>query len=453
MGNRLRLPVSEAAFCATSLAMLDLRYVVEHLDEVRTGLARRNTESAAPLQEISVLAGQRREAIMAAEAGAGRRNAANQEMSKLPKQSPEFAQRRDELKALSAEIKDLEKKREEIDARIEEILLGVPNLPDASTPDGKSEADNPVVRTWGEKPSFSFAPKAHWDIGAALGMLDFERAAKLSGPRFSVLFGSLARMERALTAFMLDLHTQEHGYTEVLPPFLVKDTALRGTGQLPKFELDLFKTRKTDPEKTFDLYLIPTAEVPVTNLHAEEILEGDQLPIAYCAYTPCFRSEAGSYGKDTRGLIRQHQFDKVELVRFTTPEDSLAQLELLTSHAEKVLQKLGLHYRVVQLCSADIGFSSRKTYDLEVWLPEANTYREISSCSDFGDFQARRAGIRFRPGKGQKPRLVHTLNGSGLAVGRTMVAVLEQYQQQDGTVVVPEVLRPYMGMEVIRPRS
>jgi len=433
--------------------MLDLRYVVEHLDEVRTGLARRNTESAAPLQEISVLAGQRREAILAAEAGAARRNAANQEMSKLPKQSPEFAQRRDELKALSTEIKDLEKKREEIDAHIEEILLGVPNIPDASTPDGKSEEDNPVVRTWGEKPSFSFAPKAHWDIGAALGMLDFERAAKLSGPRFSVLFGALARMERALTAFMLDLHTQEHGYTEVLPPFLVKDTALRGTGQLPKFELDLFKTRKTDPEKTFDLYLIPTAEVPVTNLHAEEILEGDQLPIAYCAYTPCFRSEAGSYGKDTRGLIRQHQFDKVELVRFTTPEDSLAQLELLTSHAEKVLQKLGLHYRVVQLCSADIGFSSRKTYDLEVWLPEANTFREISSCSDFGDFQARRAGIRYRPGKGQKPRLVHTLNGSGLAVGRTLVAVLEQYQQQDGTVVVPEVLRPYMGMEVIRPRS
>jgi len=260
-------------------------------------------------------------------------------------------------------------------------------------------------------------------------------------------------MERSLAAFMLDLHTREHGYTEVLPPFMVKDSALRGTGQLPKFELDLFKTRKADPDKPYDLYLIPTAEVPVTNLHADEILEAEQMPVAYCAYTPCFRSEAGSYGKDVRGLIRQHQFDKVELVRFTTPEESLAQLELLTSHAEKVLQKLGLHYRVVSLCAGDIGFGSRKTYDLEVWLPGLSAYREISSCSDYGDFQARRAAIRYRPGKGQKPRLVHTLNGSGLAIGRTLVAILEQYQQQDGSVVVPEALRPYMGTEVIRPRA
>lgn len=433
--------------------MLDLRYVVEHLDEVRAGLLRRNADAVTPLEEIGALASQRREAIIAAETGAARRNAANQEMSKLPKQSPEFAQKRDELKALSTEVKEAEKKREEIDARIEEILLGVPNLPDASTPDGRGEEDNPVVRTWGERPSFSFEPKAHWDIGAGLRMIDFERASKLSGPRFSVLFAEAARMERSLTAFMLDLHTREHGYTEVLPPFMVKDSALRGTGQLPKFELDLFKTRKADPDKPYDLYLIPTAEVPVTNLHADEILEAEQMPIAYCAYTPCFRSEAGSYGKDVRGLIRQHQFDKVELVRFTTPEESLAQLELLTSHAEKVLQKLGLHYRVVSLCAGDIGFGSRKTYDLEVWLPGLSAYREISSCSDYGDFQARRAAIRYRPGKGQKPRLVHTLNGSGLAIGRTLVAILEQYQQQDGSVVVPEALRPYMGTEVIRPRA
>jgi seryl-tRNA synthetase len=431
--------------------MLDLRLVIDNLEEVRKGLARRNPEAVAPLQAIAELAAARREAIVAAESHAARRNAANQEMSKLPKQSPEFAQRRDELKSLSSELKELEHKRDEIEGRIQQVLLGVPNLPDPSTPDGSTSEDNPVVRAWGEVPRFSFTPKAHWDIGTNLGILDFERASKLSGPRFSVLFGAGARMERALISFMLDLHTREHGYREVLPPFLVKDTALRGTGQLPKFEQDLFKTTKADPDKTYDLYLIPTAEVPVTNLHADEVLEAEQLPIAYAAYTPCFRSEAGSYGKDVRGLIRQHQFDKVELVRFCAPEDSAAQLELLTSHAEKVLQKLGLHYRVVQLCAGDIGFSAAKTYDLEVWLPGLSAYREISSCSSFGDFQARRAAIRFRPGKGQKPRLAHTLNGSGLAVGRTLVAILEQYQQEDGSVTVPEALRTYMGTDVIRP--
>ncbi|MBI5538113.1 MAG: serine--tRNA ligase [Deltaproteobacteria bacterium] len=431
--------------------MLDLRLVIDNLEEVRKGLARRNPEAVAPLEAIAELAAARREAIVAAESHAARRNAANQEMSKLPKQSPEFAQRRDELKSLSSELKELEHKRDEIEARIQQVLLGVPNLPDPSTPDGSTSEDNPVVHTWGEVPKFSFEPKAHWDIGVNLGILDFERASKLSGPRFSVLFGAGARMERALISFMLDLHTREHGYREVLPPFLVKDTALRGTGQLPKFEQDLFKTSKADPDKTYDLYLIPTAEVPVTNLHADEVLEAEQLPIAYAAYTPCFRSEAGSYGKDVRGLIRQHQFDKVELVRFCAPEDSAAQLELLTSHAEKVLQKLGLHYRVVQLCAGDIGFSAAKTYDLEVWLPGLSAYREISSCSSFGDFQARRAAIRFRPGKGQKPRLAHTLNGSGLAVGRTLVAILEQYQQADGSVTVPEALRTYMGTDVIRP--
>ena len=432
--------------------MLDLRYVVENLDQVRAALARRNPDVARSLEAVGDLARTRSEAIVAVEQRAARRNAANEQMSKLPKGSPEFASRRDELKALSAEVKEWERKRAEAEARIEEVLLGIPNMPDPSAPTGSSSDDNPVKRVWGEAPKFSFAPKAHWDIGAALGLLDFERAAKLSGPRFAVLFGAAARLERALVAYMLDLHTGSHGYTEVLPPFLVKDTALRGTGQLPKFEQDLFKTSKADPDKTYDLYLIPTAEVPVTNLHAGEILEAEQLPLAYAAFTPCFRSEAGSYGKDVRGLIRQHQFDKVELVRFATPETAPSQLELLTGHAEAVLQGLGLHYRVVELCTGDLGFSAAKTYDLEVWLPGLAGYREISSCSHFGDFQARRAGIRYRSEKGQKPRLVHTLNGSGLAIGRTLVAVLEQYQQADGSVIVPEKLRPYMGIEVIRAR-
>jgi seryl-tRNA synthetase len=429
--------------------MLDLRYVVDNLDDVRKALARRGAQAVALLDSIAELATARRDAIIATESRAAHRNAANQEMARLGKQSPEFAQRRDELKLLSEEVKKLERARAESEERITEILLGVPNLPDPSTPDGTCAQDNPVLRAWGNKPSFSFEPKAHWDLGAQLGLLDFDRAAKLSGPRFAVLFGLAAKLERALGSFMLDLHTQEHGYLEVLPPFLVKDTALRGTGQLPKFAQDLFKTTKSDPERTYDLFLIPTAEVPVTNLHADEILEGEKLPIAYAACTPCFRSEAGSYGKDVRGLIRQHQFDKVELVRFCAPEDSAAQLELLTGHAERVLQKLGLHYRVVQLCAGDIGFSAAKTYDLEVWLPSANAYREISSCSDFGDFQARRAAIRYRAGKGQKPRLVHTLNGSGLAIGRTLVAIFEQYQQADGSIVIPEALRPYMGTDVI----
>jgi seryl-tRNA synthetase len=428
--------------------MLDLRYVVDHIDEVRIALARRNPQAVAPLDPITQLAAQRREAIGAAEQKAAERNAANKEMSKAPKQSPEFAERRDQLRALSDEIKELEKRKDDIEAQITEILLGVPNLPDATTPTGASEADNPVIRTWGEKPAFSFEPKAHWDIGPALGIIDFERAAKLSGPRFAVMMGLGARLERALTAFMLDL-AREHGYLEVLPPFLVKDTALRGTGQLPKFEQDLFKTRKSAGDETYDLYMIPTAEVPLTNLHAKEILEGATLPVAYAAYTPCFRSEAGSYGKDVRGLIRQHQFDKVELVRFCAPEDSPAQHELLTSHAEEVLRRLGLHYRVVTLCTGDLGFSATKTYDIEVWLPGLQAYREISSCSNFGDFQARRASIRFRDPQTKKPRLLHTINGSGLAVGRTVVAVLEQYQNEDGSVTVPEALRPYLGVDRI----
>jgi seryl-tRNA synthetase len=432
--------------------MLDLRYVVDHLDEVQAGLSRRSAAAAETLAPIAVLGKKRRELIGAVEGAAARRNAANEAMAKADKKSPEFAEKREELKRVAAEAKEDEKALAEVEAQIQAQLAVVPNLPDAGVPVGKGEEDNQVVRTWGSKPELAFAPKSHWDIGTALGILDFERAAKISGARFTVLFGAAARLERALISFMLDLHTREQGYTEVLPPFLVKDSALYGTGQLPKFADDLFRTHKSDPERAFDLYLIPTAEVPVTNLHADEILDGAQLPIAYTAYTPCFRSEAGSHGKDVRGLIRQHQFDKVELVRFTAPEDSAAQHELLTSHAEEVLKRLGLHYRVSLLCTGDMGFTSQRTYDLEVWLPGQNLYREISSCSNFGDFQARRAQIRYRPEPKGKPRLVHTLNGSALAVGRTVIAILEQYQQADGSVVVPEVLRPFMGIEVIRGR-
>ena len=432
--------------------MHDLRQVTEKLDDVREGLARRGPGAAEGLAPIVELAAARKRAIQTVEAKQAARNAANEAMAKLPKASPEFAQRRDELKAVSAEIKALERDLAEAEAKIEEILALVPNVPHASVPDGTSEEQNVVVRTWGDDRPMPADAKPHWDVGTGLGILDFERAAKLSGARFTVLFGAAARLERALITFMLDLHTREHGYTEVLPPFLVKDKALYGTTQLPKFEEDLFKTTKRDPDKTFDLYLIPTAEVPVTNLHAEEILDGAALPIAYTAYTPCFRAEAGSHGKDVRGLIRQHQFDKVELVRFTTPEASDAEHELLTRHAEAVLERLGLRYRTSLLCAGDMGFASQKTYDLEVFLPGQGVYREISSCSNFGDFQARRAQIRYRSEPKAKPRLVHTLNGSALAVGRTLVAILEQYQQKDGSVVVPEVLRPFMGCEVITKR-
>jgi seryl-tRNA synthetase len=429
--------------------MLDLRHVMENLDAVKAGLRRRSPAAAESLAPIAELGKKRRELINAVETKQAQRNQANTAMAQADKKSAEFAEKRDLLKQLSGEIKDAEKALAEVEAEIQTKLAVVPNIPDPSVPDGAGEEGNQVVSTWGEKPNFTFAPKPHWDIGTGLGILDFERATKLSGPRFTVLFGAAARLERALISFMLDLHTRDQGYTEVLPPFLVKDSALFGTTQLPKFEEDLFKTRKSDPDRAYDLYLIPTAEVPVTNLHADEILEREQLPIAYTAYTPCFRSEAGSYGKDVRGLIRQHQFDKVELVRFTTPEDSAAQHELLTSHAEEVLKRLRLHYRVSLLCAGDMGFGGQRTYDLEVWLPSAGTYREISSCTNYGDFQARRAQIRYRPEPKAKPRLVHTLNGSALAIGRTLIAILEQYQQEDGSVVVPEVLRPFMGRDVI----
>jgi len=338
------------------------------------------------------------------------------------------------------------------EAELEERLLVVPNVPHESVPDGKSDAENPVVRTWGVKPMFDFEAKAHWEIGEKLGVLDQDRAAKLSGARFSVLWGNGARLERALITFMLDLHTREHGYLEVYPPFLVKADALRGTGNFPKFEGDVFKTQRRDPDDAEALYLIPTAEVPVTNLHADEILEGEKLPLAYAAYSPCFRSEAGSYGKDVRGVIRQHQFDKVELVRFCAPENALSELEILTGHAEEVLKRLNLHYRVVEHVTGDLTFSCTKGYDLEVWLPGQNAYREISSCSWFGDFQARRAKIRYRPEPKAKPRLANTLNGSALAIGRTWLAILEQFQSKDGSVVVPEVLRNFMGTDRITSR-
>jgi seryl-tRNA synthetase len=429
--------------------MLDVRFVVENLDAVRAALARRSPTDAALLDPVRALADERRQLIGRAQAKQAERNAASKAMASADKKSPEFAARRDELKALSTEVKDLEQQQTVLQARLDGELARIPNLPDETVPVGQSADDNEVVKVWGEPPKQDFEPKPHYDLGPALGILDFERATKLSGPRFVVEMGLGARLERALINFMLDLHTGEHGYTEVMPPVLVKDSTLFGTGQLPKFESDLFKTSKSEDGKSYDLYLSPTAEVTLTNLHADEILEADQLPRALTAYTPCFRSEAGSYGKDVRGMIRQHQFNKVELVRICTPERSNDELEILTAHAEAVLERLGLHYRRVVLCTADLGFAAKKTYDLEVWLPGQQQYREISSCSNCGDFQARRAKIRYRPARGEKPQLVHTLNGSGLAVGRTVVAILEQYQQEDGTVLVPEVLRPYVGRDRI----
>lgn len=431
--------------------MLDARYVADHLDEVRAQLARRGPEFAQALDGVALLSSARRELIRKTETLQAERNTASDAMAKLAKSGDKegMAARRDELKALSERVKGLESELSELEGQIEEKLLHIPNVPHPSVPEGTSEEQNKIVRTWGDKPSFDFEPKAHWELGEKLGILDFERAAKLSGARFSVLYGQGARLERALAAFMLDLHTLEHGYTEVYPPYLVKAEALRGTGNLPKFEEDLFKTKRSDPNDPSALYLIPTAEVPVTNLHADEILEASELPRAYTAYTPCFRSEAGSYGRDMRGLIRQHQFDKVELVRFAAPEQALEQLETLTLHAEEVLKRLNLHYRVVEHCAGDLSFQATKGYDLEVWLPSQNTYREISSCSTFGDFQARRAKIRYRPEPKGKPKLLHTLNGSALAIGRTWVAILEQYQRRDGSVTIPQVLRAFMGRDAI----
>jgi len=369
-----------------------------------------------------------------------RRNDANKKMASLDKKSDEFAAARDELRTLSQEIKQGEHEHSTLEAESTDILLHIPNAPHESVVDGTSEADNPVVKTWGEKPTFDFEPKNHWDVGEALGILDFESAAKISGARFCVLRKDGAQLNRALINFMLDLH-RERGYEEIWPPALLRRESLIGTGQLPKFEDDAFKTISEQHE----LFLSPTAEVALCNLHREEILPADALPKRYVAYAPCFRAEAGSYGRDTRGLIRQHQFDKVELVKLTTPETSYDEHEALRADAENVLEQLGLHYRTVNLCTGDISFASTKTYDLEVWLPGQDAYREISSCSNCEDFQARRAKIRYRPEAGAKAQAVHTLNGSGVAIGRTIVAILEQYQRQDGTVEIPEKLRPYMG--------
>ncbi len=425
--------------------MLDLAYVRKHFDEVAERLGRREPGlSVEPLREGDA---RRRELLVEVERLKQRRNEASRDIGRRIKAGEDVAGLKQEMREVGDRIGALEQELAEVEQRLTQFLETLPNLPHATVPSGQGEQDNRVERSWGEPPQYAFEPKPHWDLGPELGILDFERAARMTGARFALLIGDGARLERALIQFMLELHIAEHGYTEVLPPFMVNAGALFGTGQLPKFEADLFKVQP------HDYYLVPTAEVPVTNIHADEILDADRLPIGYCAYTPCFRSEAGSYGKDVRGLIRQHQFNKVELVRFSAPESSYDELERLTGHAEAVLQRLGLHYRVVTLCTADLSFASAKTYDLEVWLPAQRAYREISSCSNFEDFQARRAKIRYRPEAGAKPRMLHTLNGSGLAVGRTLVALLETYQQADGSVIVPEALRPHLGgQERITPR-
>jgi seryl-tRNA synthetase len=419
--------------------MLDIKFVREHLEEVEQALKNRGQEIS--LDEYRRREAERRRLLARLEELRHERNTLSSEVGALMKAGNRDAAQplRDRVTVINDESKDLEAQAEAQNSWVREFLLNLPNIPHESVPLGVSAEDNPVVRTWGQAPTFNFSPQAHWDIGENLGILDFERAAKITGARFALLKGAGARLERALINFMLDLHTQKHKYLEVLPPFIANEDSMRGTGQLPKFKEDLFKL------EGLNYFLVPTAEVPVTNIHRNEILNSEDLPIYYTAYTPCFRSEAGSYGKDVRGLIRQHQFNKVELVKFTLPENSYDELERLLADAEEVLQELGLHYRVVVLCTGDMGFAAAKTYDIEVWLPGQNLYREISSCSNFENYQARRAGIRFRRPGSKGTELVHTLNGSGLAVGRTMVAILENYQQADGSVVIPEKLRPYMG--------
>lgn len=420
--------------------MLDPNFVKDHLAEVQSGMGNRGLDVAAELQQLATAESHRRRLIPMIESLKREQNASGDQVARAKRQGEDASHLFEASKQRGQKIKQLEIELDSAERQRTVLLETLPNLPHASVPVGKSAADNVVVRTWGEARSFSFEPKAHWDLGPQLGIIDFERATKISGTRFAVLMNAGAQLERALINFMLSLHTNEHGYTEVAPPYLVSSSTLHGTGQLPKFEQDLFKIAGE-----WDLYLIPTAEVPVTNLYRGEILDGRLLPIKYTAYSPCFRSEAGSYGADTRGLIRQHQFDKVELVKFTTPETSYDELDQLTANAEKVLQLLGLPYRTIVLCTGDMGFSSAKTYDIEVWLPSQKTYREISSCSNCEAFQARRANIKYRPDGTGKPEHVHTLNGSGLAVGRTLIAILENYQQEDGSIVIPEVLRPFMG--------
>lgn len=418
-----------------------MKFVRENPELVMDAMRKRNAN--VNLDEFLELEKKRRELTLQVEALKSQRNAASQEIGKMKKAGENADAQMAEVRALGDKIAEDDKELKDIEARLKEILMTIPNMPAADTPVGSSDADNPVVRTWREPAKFAFEPQAHWDIGEKLNILDVERAGKVSGARFTFYRGLGSRLERSVINFFLDIHTGENGYTEFFPPFIVNKDSMQGTGQLPKFAEDMFKL------EGLDYYLIPTAEVPITNLHRDEILSGDDLPLYYTAYSACFRAEAGSAGRDTRGLIRQHQFNKVELVKFTKPEDSWGELEKLTANAEKVLQLLELPYRVVRLCTGDIGFSSAATYDLEVWLPAANCYREISSCSNFLDFQARRANIRFRRDTKSKPEFVHTLNGSGVAVGRTVAAILENYQQADGSVIVPKVLRPYMGCDVI----
>ena len=425
--------------------MLDAAFVRDHMDDVRTGLRNRGLNPDAELEQLATLEARRRRLIPEVEGLKREQNAAGDQVARAKRQGKDASDIFAANKARALRIRQLETELDQVEQQRSALLMTIPNLPHASVPVGASAEENQEVRRHGEPRTFDFEPRAHWDLGPALGILDFDRATKMSGSRFSVLIGAGARLERALINFMLDVHTREHGYVEVEPPFLVTAETLRGTAQLPKFEADLFKIAGD-----WDLYLIPTAEVPLTNLHRAEILDGRQLPLRYTAYTPCFRSEAGSYGADVRGLIRQHQFDKVELVKLTTPDRSYDELESLTGNAESILKRLELPYRTIVLSTGDTGFAAAKTYDIEVWLPSQKTYREISSCSNTEAFQARRANIKFRPAGTGKAEFVHTLNGSGLAVGRTLIAILENYQQADGTVVIPEVLRPYMnGLERI----
>ena len=420
--------------------MLELRFIRENLELVKEKCIKRGMDTTL-VDNFTTIDKQRLALLSEVESLKAKRNKVSDEIAVLKKGSDEQKKEADplivEMRQTSQRIKEMDVTLHEIEENLQKIVMAIPNLCHDSVPVGQDDTDNIEIRTWGVKPTFSFTPKTHWEIGTEQDIIDFETATKLSGARFALLKGFAAKLERALINFFLDLHTQRHGYSEVLPPFLVNTASMTATGQLPKFEEDLFKI------KDWDLYLIPTAEVPITNIHRDETISEKDLPIKYTAYTPCFRSEAGSHGRDTRGLIRQHQFDKVELVKFTTPESSEQELETLLGEAETVLQLLGLHYRVVNLCTGDLGFSATKTYDIEVWLPGQDTYREISSCSNFLDFQARRGSIRYRPDGQKKSKLVHTLNGSGLAVGRTLLAILENYQQEDGSIAIPEVLLPY----------
>ncbi len=426
--------------------MLDLKFIQKNPEIVNQAL--KNRGSDIDIHEFLSLDERRRQIIQEVEDLRHKKNQASAEVGNLKQQGLNAEEQIARLSSISEKIKELDIQKKDSEERLRYLRLSIPNIPANDVPVGDSDDDNLEIKTWGTKPEFSFTPQPHWVLGSKLGGLDFERASKITGSRFAIYWGWAAQLERALINFMLDIQTLENGYKEVLPPFIVNEKTMEGTGQLPKFAEDLFKI------ENWNYYLIPTAEVPVTNIHREEVLAEEELPLAYTAYTPCFRSEAGSYGKDTKGLIRQHQFNKVELVRFCHPDHSYSELELLVTHAEKILQLLGLHYRIVNLCTGDLGFSAAKTYDIEVWLPGQESYREISSCSNFEDFQARRANIRFQPSNSKKKEYVHTLNGSGLAIGRTLLAIIEQYQQEDGAIALPKVLKTYLrGREYIQATS